>query len=439
MSKIKHNFIFNLLVYFVLLFEKIQCKSIKTISEYDSHYSDYFDTTVSESIDDNKLSTTINFETTQNILPVEKENESIETDDDGVTCSPSNVTKVLSDFDLENSVLVLFRLNVTANDRELVFFLNLARRFSEASSLFIDHRFIVVTMDHSSEIVKDFIETERYPSDIIVIDDEDYPDLGFVIDFDELHVYVVDQCEKLAYIIVPPWSSAQHPYVKAALLSTILDLPCDCSSEFMSNTFDEIDPQLTMRVTERIESNTENILTMKSTIRVTSDSEENDIENIEQLLDNANNINESISKTENSSLPLRIIFSSPHVHFDNESNHYLKYEEVIFKSDDENYHMHFNSPDILLDIFDERLLNFTENNIFVGNISFNNIKSQFPNKKILVNRLGYFYKVLNNMHDESIYEIMPLEYDIIRDSPKIQIFGVKHHYKQLNKWLFYKI
>jgi hypothetical protein len=161
------------------------------VSDYDAQsvYSDYFDSTASESAGEDETSTISDVESAEKVT-----SESGETDDDGVTCSASNVTQVLSAFDVEHFVLVLFRLNVTANDRELVFFLNLARRFSEASALFVDHRFIVVTTDRSSEVVKDFIENERYPSDIVVIDDEDYPDLGFVIDFDELHVYVVDQC-----------------------------------------------------------------------------------------------------------------------------------------------------------------------------------------------------------------------------------------------------
>lgn len=54
-------------------------------------------------------------------------------------------------------------------------------------------------MDNSSDIVKEFIENEKYPNDIVVIDDEEFPDLGFVIDFDELHVHVVDQCGTLQY------------------------------------------------------------------------------------------------------------------------------------------------------------------------------------------------------------------------------------------------
>lgn len=40
--------------------------------------------------------------------------------DDGVTCSQSNITDVLAGYELENQVLVIFKVNVTASERELV-------------------------------------------------------------------------------------------------------------------------------------------------------------------------------------------------------------------------------------------------------------------------------------------------------------------------------
>jgi hypothetical protein len=193
MSKIKHELFVLLMI--LACYQLAECKTIKkSISDYDSQsvYSDYFDTTATESAGEDETSTIKSVvESTETETRDENEDEA---DDDGVTCSASNVTKVLSAFEVENFVLVLFRLNVTANERELVFFLNLAKRFSEATALFVEHRFIVVTTDQSSEIVRDFIENEAYPNEIIVIDDGDYPDLGFVVDFDELHVYIVDPC-----------------------------------------------------------------------------------------------------------------------------------------------------------------------------------------------------------------------------------------------------
>jgi len=51
-------------------------------------------------------------------------------------------------------------------------------------------------MDNSSDLVYDYIYEKDYPHDIVVIDEDEYPELGFVIDLDEMHVYVVDQCGK---------------------------------------------------------------------------------------------------------------------------------------------------------------------------------------------------------------------------------------------------
>lgn len=52
-------------------------------------------------------------------------------------------------------------------------------------------------MDQSSELVNEIIDKGEFPSDVIAIDESEFPDLGFVIDFDELHVYIVDQCGEL--------------------------------------------------------------------------------------------------------------------------------------------------------------------------------------------------------------------------------------------------
>lgn len=52
-------------------------------------------------------------------------------------------------------------------------------------------------MDNTSEMVNDFIDKEEFQADILVLDESEFPDLGFVIDFDELHVYIVDQCGKI--------------------------------------------------------------------------------------------------------------------------------------------------------------------------------------------------------------------------------------------------
>lgn len=40
---------------------------------------------------------------------------------------------------------------------------------------------------------------------LVLLDEMDYDDFGFEFTLDESHVYTVDPCGKLTYIIVPPW------------------------------------------------------------------------------------------------------------------------------------------------------------------------------------------------------------------------------------------
>lgn len=66
------------------------------------------------------------FEVTVNNAPVEvvseasTSKESSSDDDGGVTCSETNITSILDGYDLDNHVLVIYKINVSANERELV-------------------------------------------------------------------------------------------------------------------------------------------------------------------------------------------------------------------------------------------------------------------------------------------------------------------------------
>ncbi|KAL7018583.1 hypothetical protein ACKWTF_010817 [Chironomus riparius] len=436
----------DVLILFIIIFSFYQVAQLKSIQRsQDADYDgspDYFEVNTVTKAPETSTTT----QSYKN-LEVQTQSKSSETsedeNDDGVTCSISNVTDILSKFEVEHTVLVIFKVNITENERELIYFLNLAKRFSDAPSVFADHRFIVLTIDNSSDLVYDFIYEKDYPHDIVVIDEDEYPDLGFVIDLDDMHVYVVDQCGKLAYIIVPPWSSAQHPYVKAAVISTIIDLPCECpASEFSSNKIDSIyllNEALADNLKEVTDTTTTSYTSTTDDIKTSTNDEfgAEDVENIEALLDNQNRVDESLERSENFSVPLRIIIPSVHVHYDESSHNYYKYDEIIYKSDDESYHNHYDSGDKLFDISDERLQSFNDK-IFVGNNSFNDIKEQFSDSKILVNKFGSFYKILKKLND-NVYDVGRVEIDVIKMPPTIQIFGVQHHYKQLNKWILYKI
>jgi hypothetical protein len=83
-------------------------KLSKEAPDYEAS-GDYFEVTVKTYEQENVLETTTT-----------KTSSSEESSDDGVTCSQSNFTQVLSGYDLENHALAIFKVNVTSNERELV-------------------------------------------------------------------------------------------------------------------------------------------------------------------------------------------------------------------------------------------------------------------------------------------------------------------------------
>jgi hypothetical protein len=302
----------------------------------------------------------------------------------------------------------------------------------------------------------DFIEKEGFPNDIIVIDEDEFIDFGFVIDLYELHVYIVDQCARLAFIVVPPWSSAQHPYVKAALMCTIIDLPCGCpSEEFASNLMD--DSYTTESQTE-ISFEDENLaeVTRDSTLSESTtslsllnvpviDIDTDEVENIEDLLDNSNALNDS-SQHENSDyeLPLRIIIPSVHMHYDNQTQSHWKYDQFVLKTGNKSFHDHLHNGEKLLEIQKDRWnwpnTTSLDEKFFVGNRSFHDIQVFAKSEKIYADRVGRFYKIHKELAGaENIYELVPIEFDLVKMAPVQQLFGVKHHYEKLNKWLMFKI
>lgn len=95
----------------ILIFNQftVNAKNIARDTDYDAS-GDYFE-----------VASTVSEESTTKKEPSVKSesNSSDESSDDGVTCSDTNVTQVLSNYELENFVLVIFKVNVSANEREL--------------------------------------------------------------------------------------------------------------------------------------------------------------------------------------------------------------------------------------------------------------------------------------------------------------------------------
>lgn len=308
----------------------------------------------------------------------------------------------------------------------------------------------------------DFIEKEGFPSDIIVIDEDEFNDFGFVIDLDELHAYIVDQCGRLAFIVVPPWSSAQHPYVKAALMATIIDLPCGCpSEEFASNLVDySFTTEGPTEITFEGETSSDSTLgetssdstsdTTASTTFSSSnvpviDIDTDEVENIEDLLDNLNTLNNSNrQKNFDFELPLRIIIPSIHMHFDNQTQDYWKYDQFVLKTGNHTFHGHLQNGEKLIEVQKDRwnLPNITsiDEKIFVGNRSFHDIQKVAKAEKIYVDRVGKTYKIHKELVGvENVFELVQIEFDIVKVAPVQQLYGVRHHYEKLNRWLMFKI
>lgn len=334
-------------------------------------------------------------------------------------------------------------------------FLNLAKRFSQAASIFFDYKFIVITSDHSSDVVMDFIDKEGFPNDIVVIDEDEFNDFGFVIDLDDMHAYIVDQCGRLAYIVVPPWSSAQHPYVKAALMSTIIDLPCGCpSDEFASHLVDsslttEGQTEFSFEDDESFVNNTEDSTFSSSTLTFSNapviDIETDDVENIEDLLDNSNTLNLSGQDGDSDfNVPMRIIIPSIHMHYDDKTQEYWKYDQFVLKTGNKSYHDHLQNGEKLFeykkDQENPQNLTIFNDKVFVGNRSIKEIQKTARVNKIFLDRRGKAYKIHKEIvGTENVYELLPVDFDVVKVAPVQQLYGVKHHYEKLNRWLMFKV
>jgi len=242
--------------------------------------------------------------------------------------------------------------------------------------------------------------------------------------------------------------------VKAALISTMIDLPCGCpSSEFASNLFDpfgvdgDAEEPTTTEATEvtNFGSNEETKVT-ESTASVSQQTAidfEDDIENIEDLLDVPNALDSSTHKLSSYVIPLTFIVPSVHMHHNKAANTYWKFDQIVLRSNDTIKHDHLDVGEKLLEIRDESwqlLHNITtfDAKIFVGDRSFRDVTMLANVKTVFVNRRGQFYRIDKPISEEA-FELMPIEFDITKVSPTRLTFGVKEHYSQINKWLLYKV
>lgn len=310
--------------------------------------------------------------------------------------------------------------------------------------------------------------------------------------------YVLDPCGRLTYIIVPPWSHCQYPYVKAAILSTIYDFPCGhCDKEYIMQPYPGYDTYAGTDILPEIDS--ENRYTDTSMEHATESEEyvrsnetftENNFDNndtttemlpeetttpetptminatddvIEHELDydwneplSENvfpNFNESsleefvfnetmIEETENNdndnySIPLRIILPVEHLHYSSADKTYSKYNYIILNTKDQSFHGHLESdtPSEM-----ENVLNDKESN---AQELLNGLDEQV--KELYIGQTGQIYQLLKEYFvkgqsdSDSFKEVSLLDTDIIRDQPKItnmnKVTDIRRHYEYLVQWL----
>uniref|UniRef100_A0A1B0GHI3 Selenoprotein P N-terminal domain-containing protein n=2 Tax=Lutzomyia longipalpis TaxID=7200 RepID=A0A1B0GHI3_LUTLO len=117
-------------------------------------------------------------------------------------------------------------------------------------------------------------------------------------------VYVIDHCSRLVYIIVPPWSFIQYPYVKASILSTIYDAPCGSCNESSGE--------------ELLETTTENAA-KQDDLEAERDGDEGFI------------------------IPIKVILPVEHIHHLGNQSTYTKYNYIVLRTDNATYHGHLNT------------------------------------------------------------------------------------------------
>lgn len=319
-------------------------------------------------------------------------------------------------------------------------FLNLAKRFS-LSEIEKDVKFVVICADMVSEDVREYImssEEDLPGADMIAVFDETdevLERLGLPDRVKYLHVYIVDQCSKIAFVIAPPWSSAKYPYVKAGVLSCFFDLPCGCpASEFIS--------YIEKASASKEEKNMEKAKDVESH-RTNNDDDDEDVENIEELLNNSNFLsgNQSTFAMEGL-IPLRIVIPSLHVHYDNQTSSYWLYEDLVIKSSTETTpYNHFHSQKSGTRLLEVRRTtshahttakpNRTESEMFVGNRTIKDIWTIAQSDQIFIDRYGRAYKIQKTI--PSGFDVVRIDYDVERTS-FTQQYGTREHYEQLKKW-----
>lgn len=223
-------------------------------------------------------------------------------------------------------------------------------------------------------------------------------------------------------------------YAKMLIDLPVYEMPTSGPTE---TPFDEMTSESYTDIT----GTTDNIIGEKI-VTTPNDFDLDDIEDIASILNNINTLNYNYTVASTISMPMKIIMSTIHMHYKNETNTYWKYDNTVLKSSDSQYHEHLGPGDLLLEIRSNQSSIFNESKnhsqIFVGNRTISDIHNIANAERIFVNRQGMFFKVLAHFIDGSS-ELVPIDFDITQVTQTKHTTGVKGHYDQLRKWMLWRL
>lgn len=161
-----------------------------------------------------------------------------------------------------------------------------------------------------------------------------------------------------------------------------------------------------------------------------------DIEDISNVLNSSLLQMMQVEKDQGFLIPIKIIIPSLHMHYDKENDKYLLYENVVFKTDDSEYHEHApQNPVALLNEVKSDDVSKLQNSSLALNLK--TIFKKAKSDKIYMNSYGNsVFKILKSYNYSKITELDYVDFDVEKTSAVLDVKrDVKKHYELLKKWL----
>ncbi|XP_063706861.1 uncharacterized protein LOC134835817 [Culicoides brevitarsis] len=394
------------------------------------------------------------------------------------TCKGLNITGIYLNDDpqlllnVQGQITILFKIapNYLYFD-QIAMIRQLRNRFDENG--FNALQFILVISHLGEARLQKKFEAEIK---LLMMDDtmsviKETPETRPIFGMADNQAYVLDNCGRLTYIIVPPWSHIQFPYIKAAILATLYDMPCGyCNIEFIMQPFPDYDYEIQTateenglfdalnetEVTTEMEndvSTTENDVSTTEiespTTTLSPDIIENELNYDWKVAESENIIprvadsstefafNESMIEEDDSnfSIPLRIILPVEHLHYNKAEDTYSKYNYVVLNTDDQSEHKHLDhdEPIEMENVLKDKQSNAKE--------LLNELDEQA--KELYISQTGQIYQLLKEYYvkgqKESLKEVALLDTSITWEEPKITntpaVKDLRRHYELLVMWL----